>query len=272
VGADGIGREVGAFALSPLGRTQALMRRVGHLPSDEIEQADGQTSLSLGRRAGRPFVQLAVRYRDPFAAEFVRPYDAFEFRLDLGQSQRGTVRSVEISGLLARKLIGPTGHSQSMLGLFQHYDYEDLSPFQLGQQSVSGAFLHQRRLGERTQIEVSAHLEAVLLGAISSDHGFEWRRDYDLGPGAGLRLGASFTRDGQDWVRMERRTVWLHSLHGSGGSHVASVVRLAAALPVRGALSVGGDVVSMTRHSVYPDFPSVNQQTPEVRAYLTWAR
>src|SRR5215210_5903645 len=48
VGADGIGREVGALTLSPLGRTQALMRRVGHQPSDGTGQVDERTSFSLG--------------------------------------------------------------------------------------------------------------------------------------------------------------------------------------------------------------------------------
>ena len=269
-GSNGIGRELGAFALSPTGRTQALLRGIGH-PSGP-ESGPGEVAImSLGRRDGRTFVELSVRSGSAFDAEAMRPYDAFEFRLQVSRTPGTTLRAVAISGLLARATLGQSARSHSVLGLVQHYTYEDLSVLQWGEQGVSGALLHQRRLGERNRLELEAHLEGVLLGAISSDHGFEWRRSYDLGPGIGVRLGGRFSRDGRDWVRLEGRTLWLHSLHGSEGDHVATQVRLAATLPVSGALGLGGDLAVTTRHSSYPDFPAVRQRVPEVRAYLTWA-
>jgi hypothetical protein len=270
-GANVVSREVGAFALSPLGRTQSLLRSGG--PVDGIIQPpDELSSLSFGRRGDRPFFQLAVQYGSPFTAEPVRPYDAFEFRLQVSPDPNGTVREVAIAGLLARARLGPPGRSEPVLGLFQHYDYEDLSTFEYSGHSLSGALLFQRRLGERNRLQLGAHLEGVLLGAISSDHDFEWRRYYDLGPGSGARMSAAFTRDGREWLRLESRLVWLHSVHGSGGEHLASLHRLSAMVPLLGAVGVGGDFAVATRHSTYPDFPSVTQRIPEMRAYLTWAR
>ena len=85
-------------------------------------------------------------------------------------------------------------------------------------------------------------------------------------------MSAAFTRDGREWLRLESRLVWLHSVHGSGGEHLASLHRLSAMVPLLGAVGVGGDFAVATRHSTYPDFPSVTQRIPEMRAYLTWAR
>jgi hypothetical protein len=269
LGPDGVARELGAFALSPMGRTQSLFRP-DH-SGDIVPPADQVSSISFGRRSSHPFFQLAVRYGSPFDAQATRPYDAFEFRLQVSPDPAGPIREVAITGLLVREPVRETARGTTVLGVFQHYDYEYHSAFELGGQSLTGALLYQRRLGERSRLELGAHLEGVLLGAISSDHGLEWRRDYDLGPGAGARMSAAWGRDGRDWFRLDGRLVWLHSVHGSNGEHVASLLRLAAAVPIARPFGVGGEVSLATRHSRYPGLPSVTQRVPEMRAYVSWA-
>jgi hypothetical protein len=265
------GRELGAFVLSPVGRTQQLLNPAGIQPGDVAPALpDELASMELGRRSGHPFLDLTLRYGTPFDAGVARPYDAFEFRLQVGPGAHGIVRNVGISGLLARQNLAQNARSQSVIGLFQHFDYEDLPTFRFSAQSVSGALLYQYQLGEQSRINLGAHVEGVLLGEISSDHGFEWRRDYDLGPGAGGRLAASFARDGRELFRFEGRLVWLHSVHGSAANHVASFVRLAAAVPLRGSVGVGAALALTTRHSTYRDFPAVSQRVPQIRGYLTW--
>jgi|tagenome__1003787_1003787.scaffolds.fasta_scaffold20942338_2 hypothetical protein len=265
----GVGREVGAFALSPVGRTQSLFR--SSQPVDGMVQLpDAMSSVSFGRRADHPFFQLAVRYGTAFSMEALRPYDAFEFRLQVSPLPgSGAVREVAISGLLART---PLGGTRTVLGLFQHYDYENLSSFKLSEQSLSGALLYQQRLGSRNRIELGAHVEGVLLGAISSDRGFFWRRDYDLGPGAGARINAILVRDGHERLRLESRVMWLHSVHGSDGEHVVTLLRAGASVPLLGPLGLGGDLALASRHSTYPGFPSVTRRVPEMRGYVTWSR
>ena len=158
-----------------------------------------------------------------------------------------------------------------MFGVFQHFDYEDLSTLEFSGHSVSSAVLYQRRIGERNRIQLGTHLEGIPLAGISADYDHEWRRTYDLGPGAGARFGASLARDGREWLRLDGRWLWLHSTHGSDADHIASFVRLGAAVPVSGALGVGGDLALATRHSSYQKFPAVKERVPEMRAYLTWA-
>ncbi|MFL5490840.1 MAG: hypothetical protein ACJ8AV_05455, partial [Gemmatimonadales bacterium] len=76
---------------------------------------------------------------------------------------------------------------------------------------------------------------------------------------------------GHEWLRVESRLVWLHSLHGSDGNHVTTIARAAAALPLLGPVGLGGDVAVATRHSYYPHAPSATRRVPEMRAYLTWS-
>jgi hypothetical protein len=267
-GSRGVGQELGAFALSPMGRAQGLLGsgRPGVLP-----EAEGLASVSLGRRSGRPFFQLAARNGNPFDPGALRPYDAFDFRLQISPDPTGSIRLVAITGILTRKNLNQESRSRWVLGLFQHYEFEHLATLELGGQSVSGALLYQRELGRRNQLRFGAHLEGVVLGAISADHGFEWRRDYDLGPGAGARLNAALVRDGREWLRADGRVVWLHSLHGSGGDHSATQLRLTGSLPVAGPLGLGADLALIDRRSTYSEFPAVSQRVSELRGYLTWS-
>ena len=269
-GPKAIGRDLGAFALSPIGWTQGLLQG-----DRESAGSPGLTeqpaSLSLGRGSGHPVFELGIRYGTPYGEEAVRPYDAFTFRVQVSPGSSATVRIVEVAGLLARASLSGSPSRQAIVGLFQHYDYLDLSTFRYSGHSLSGGLLYRYRVGRRSAVELGAQLEGVLLGAISSDHGFEWRRDYDLGPGAGGRIAAAFSRDGREWLRVEARTLWLHSLHGSDGQHLAGRVRLAGSVPLRGPIGLGGEFELATRHSTYPDFPSVTQRVSQLRGYLTWA-
>jgi hypothetical protein len=266
-----LGRELGAFVLSPMTRVQGLLQGGGEQPAALAgSQPDELASLALGRRSGHPFVELAVRYGSPFEDGPISPYDAFEFRLQISPDPEGAVRHVGISGLLARHTLSRSARSQAVVGVFQHFDYEDLTTLEFSGHSVSGGVLYQRWLGQRNRMRLGAHLEGIMLGGISSDYGLEWRRTYDLGPGAGARLGASLVRDGREWLRLDGRWLWLHSIHGSNADHIATFLRVGCAVPLKGALGLGGDLALATRHSSYGAFPSVRQQVPQMRAYLTW--
>jgi hypothetical protein len=271
-GRNGLGRNLGAFALSPIARTQGFLHRRAGQPEYWAEsQPEERAQLAIGRRSGHAFVELAIRYGSPFDAGVAQPYDAFEFRLQVSPEASEIIHHVDITGLLARQTLSRSARGQLVLGAFQHFNYDDLANLKYSGHSVSSALLYRRQLGARNQVNLAAHAEGLLLGGISSDHGFEWRRDYDVGPGAGARVGASFIRDGREWVRLDGRFLWLHSIHGSDADHLATFVRVGGLVPLRGSLGIGGDLAITTRHTSYKDFPSVYQRVPHLRAYLTWA-
>ncbi len=265
-----LGRGLGSFVLSPVGRTQALLYPAGQGDVTPA-QPERLAAMAVGRHSGHTFIDLFIPYGSPFDVRVTRPYDAFDFRLELGHGgTNGPVRRLEISGLLARSYLSHSVGNRSVFGLFQHFDYEDLPTMLFGAQSVSGAVLYQHQLSERSKVNLGVHLEGILLGEISSDHDFEWHRYYDLGPGAGGRVGASFIRDGREWLRFDGKLVWLHSVHGSDADHIASFVRLRAAVPLRRPLGVGASLDFITRRSTYRDFPAVSQKLQQIQGYFSW--
>jgi hypothetical protein len=155
--------------------------------------------------------------------------------------------------------------------VFQHYDFDDLPALQTSGHSLSTGLLYRHGLNSGTQLRLGFHAEGLLLGTITSEHGNYWRRDYDLGPGAGARLGAALVRNGHEWLRADGRLLWLHSIYGSGGDHVATFLRAGAAVPVLGSLALATDVSVTTRRSTFEDAPAISRRVPTFRAYLTWA-
>jgi hypothetical protein len=265
-------RELGAFALSPITQTQGLLHGRGRDPGATAEsRLEDVGWIGVGRGSSRTYVMFGYEYGSPFDQRATKPYDAFEFTLQLGPDPGAVVRHVGISGMLTRKDLHRSARSQLVLSLYQHYDYNDLPLLEVGGQSLSGALLFRRNFGSRTQLRFGAHLETVLLGAISSDQGQYWRRDYDYGPGAGARLSTSIRRDGRDLLRFDGRFIWLHSLYGARADHIAMYLRLGTAVRLGRFLAVGGDVGVTARHSWYREGPSVTRRVPETRAYLMWS-
>lgn len=275
------GREVGAFALSPIARAQGLLGGRGYDRENGGKSwPEADMWIAAGRRKAtdtpgensvdRGFVELAVQYGSPFDPQIARPYDAFDFRLQLSPETPGVVTHIGVSGLLARKVLRETARSQLVFGFFQHYDYDDVPVFKSGGQSLSGALLYRRRIGSGTQLDLGMHLEGVLLAGMSSDYGHKWRRDYDYGSGAGTRLAAALRRNRHDVIRLDGRLIWLHSLYGSRADHLAVFTRLGTSIRLSGFVGIGCDLGVTTRHSWYPDSPAVTQRVPQMRAYLTW--
>jgi hypothetical protein len=278
------GREVGAFVISPVARTQALLRGSGSrvdsarrpLPESSaamvaVGQRRGTGASPAGMAGSRAFVGLTVQYGNAFGDRVNRPYDAFEFSLHLSPEEHVVLTHVGVSGVLSRRSLVRSQSNQLYLALFQHYDYDDLPVSKASSQSLSGALLYRRTVGARTQVDLGLNLEAVPLGAVSSEHRGVRRRDYDYGPGLGGRFMGSLRRDGRDLLRLDARTVWIHSVYAADADHWTTTARISAAVPVMRWVSVGGDVGLTVRRSVYRDMPNVTKRIPQVRAYLVWS-
>jgi hypothetical protein len=270
-GRNHLGRDLAAFVLSPMARAQGLLSSRADAIGGTGAAPTAGLRFAVGRQSAQTFLEMRLRYGNPFTAGPMRPYDAFEFRLQVTPDAAGIVHHADISGLLARHTLIGSPQNRLLLGLYQHYNYDDFVGIQSSGNSLSAALLYQRPLGRRAVLNLSTHAEGILLGGISADQGFFWRRDYDMGPGIGTRVGASLVRDGQEWLRFDGRLWWLHSLHGSRGNHLGTSLRVGATVPVIRGIGLGSDLTLATRHSTYPDGSSVDRRVPHFRAYLTWA-
>jgi Domain of unknown function (DUF3943) len=273
-------RQLGALVVNPLSRAQSLVQSETRGLAPATPQTRS-TLIALGRRGvgaspdgvatSHPYVGLTFQYGSVFDEQISRPFDAFEFSMHLSPNEHVVLTHVSVSGLLARSTVAQSTRSHLLLGLFQHYDYDDLPLTKLSSQSASGALLYRGTLNRKFQLDLGLHAELVPLGAVSTEHGGVRRRDYDFGPGLGGRFTATLRHDGREMIRLDGRTVWLHSLYGADADHVATAARLSAAVPLVRMVSIGGDFGLNIRRSSYRDQPAVTQRVPQLRAYLIWS-
>jgi hypothetical protein len=236
-----------------------------------VGQRRGVGASPDGVTTSQPFVGLTFYYGNAFDEQISRPYDAFEFRLHLSPNEHVVLTHASVSGLLARSTLSHSARSQLLLGLFQHYDYDDLPLTKSSSQSLSGALLYRGALSRRVQLDLGLHAELVPLGAVSSEHGGIRRRDYDFGPGVGGRFTGTVRHDGRELLRVDGRTVWVHSLYAADADHLTTTARVSASIPVARMVSVGGDVALTWRRSWYSVQLPVATKFPQFRAYLIWA-
>jgi hypothetical protein len=274
-------RQLGALVVNPLSRAQSLV----HGGSRGLAPATPQTRSTLvavGQRRGvgaspdgvttnHPFIGLTFYYGSVFDEQIRRPYDAFEFSLHLSPNEHVVLTHASVSGLLARNTLSRSASGQLLLGLFQHYDYDDLPLTKSSSQSFSGALLYRGAVSRRIQVDLGLHAELTPLAAVSSEHGMIRRRDYDFGPGVGGRFTGTLRHDGRELIRLDGRTLWMRSLYGADADHVATVARVSAAIPLVRMVSIGGDIGLTIRHSTYRDQSAVTHRVPQLRAYLIWS-
>lgn len=273
-------RKLGAAVISPLSRAQSLVYNRTHDVSPPTPQTRS-TLLAVGQRravsgspdgvsTNHPFVGLTFQYGNAFDEEIRRPYDAFEFSLHLSPNEYVVLTHVSVSGLLTRGTLTRSSGTQLHFGLYQHYDYDDLPLTKSSSQSFSGALLYRGALSKRTHVDLGLHAEVVPLGAVSTEQAWVRRRDYDFGPGIGGRFTGALRHDGRELIRLDGRTVWIHSLYAAEADHLTTTARLSAALPVMRMVSLGGDVAVTLRRSWYRDQLPVAVRFPQFRAYLIW--
>jgi hypothetical protein len=277
----GASRQLGALLVNPLSQAQSLIHDRGPALAPAtphtratllaVGQRRGISASSEGATTSHPFVGFTFQYGSVFDEQISRPYDAFEFSLHLSPNEHVVLTHAAVAGLLARHTLAHSPERQLLLGLFQHYDYDDLPLTKSSSQSFSGALLYRSPLSRRIQVDLGLHAEVVPLGAVSSEYGGVRRRDYDFGPGVGGRFTGALRHDGRELVRLDGRTLWLHSIYAADADHLTTTARLSATIPVARMVSLGGDVALTLRRSWYRDQPRVAMRLPQFKAYLIWA-
>lgn len=269
---------LGAVVLDPMGSVQGWLGTEHRRGAQDDQPPSVALWLALGLQRGLPyaldapgsdrFIQFGLRQGDVFDGASPRPFDAFDFDVDLMQRGTWQIRKVHASGLLLRSAVRPAASGELAWGLFQHYEFL-AQPMVLSGQSLSGAVLYRRPVGRQTDLRVGLHLEAIVLGEIASEEGHLRRRNYDFAPGLGARFEVAFRTAGRDLLCVQSRAVWLHSVYGAEARHWAVTTRVAATVPLASVIALGGEAAVTWRRSAYID-ALIARRMGEVRAFVAW--
>lgn len=216
-GAERIGRELAGFIISP-------MRGINRLITGEMWRIRttsgkifGHPKLSVRLSAGMKMMELQGRLKDTnvgfstkidieYGDRFTnldtqRPYDYFTVQAELQAiKEQPLLNQLEIKGRLIGKELLKQYDTHASVGLYQHFDFYDSDtierqqkvPFKLGIPAcVGGGIIFRDIERHKLRFDAFAHLNAILLGSVLSDHYTTDERNYNWAQGFSVKFGAN---------------------------------------------------------------------------------
>jgi hypothetical protein len=278
-------RELAAMPFDPLGGLNRLVRGqwkgfgrnpVEHDPKAYVLRlgagvrfAKGLVHDSVARMGG---VVVDLLYGDQFSGTYRTPFDVFSIRLVL--SSQGGLNAIRASGrLYGLDLNDSTARIRHQLAVNQRYDYVNNPAQKVGGQSVEIGINSRLRLGTRGYgIRSSFFAGGIILGAIDAPGAGVGLRDYDFGPGAGLRWELAADRHGARFLVLYGRVEYIRTVSGAAADHVVNLNGVELAVPVSNHLGIAAQTYIFDRASRYSDRRPDKRDYPEGRVLLVWTK
>ncbi len=280
-GLDRVWREFAGFLLNPVGGFNRAVRgewsRVGPNPQD-LRPTESGAYLEAGARSVEEgesgtmsehwFFDVTLQYGNPFEGGFRSPFDAFRLAFQINGSDESPVGRLQVEGALWGTSLMQSERARHVFSLLQNFDYINNEAYETGGQRLSGALLSGFKLSDGVYVGTKVQGSVLLLWGVSSDYAETVGRDYDFGPGAGLRLEGALNALRTDLVEVTYDLFWQNSLNGVKGHNFIHLLAARASTPIWKSLGAGVEFRFMSRNSSYRDFPNVRRNVPEFRAFL----
>lgn len=153
----------------------------------------------LFRGESNPYLTFNLEYGDVFNYSETKPYDYFTANITFGMSvNQPLINNVHLLGKIWSKPIYSGKDIESIVGIFQHFNYYDskpvkdgtsLTPYRISEAASVGPGIIYRieKMGALRRLEQQIYLDAILLGGTKSDYYNVIDRDYNMGSGYSVK-------------------------------------------------------------------------------------
>ena len=230
--------------------------------------------------------EFDMRYGSPFDDGQRKPFDWFNFGLQINFGDKTPIGRLQIQGNLYTSDMKVSEKTHHVFSVSHMYDYINNNAFEFGSTSFSAGIFSRFKLSEKVALNTNLEGIGTLMGAVNSEFAFRAElpdtsrlREYDYGPGLGAKLGVVASIGGWDAVTLSYRLQWIHTLNGSVGTgseeaeaeHIIQAVVLRLKAPIYRSYGIGGDVIGYVRNSYFStesDALNITQRVPQVRLYI----
>lgn len=276
-------REVGSLVINPM---RGLNRLISGEWGQKVPDAGDRRPAFLGltfeaglRTVGeeklweadttRVFLEVQGTYGDPFEGDRDRPFDTMEVGALLNFGDASVLGGLKANGLLGAHELKESDNSRHLLGWFLNYEYVNTYAYETGGQSLGAGLLSRFKDTFLGPLDTEVHLNAIILGGVTSDYENFTGREYDYGPGSSLMLKVAFGKPGRKWLTASHNQHWIHTLNGTAGNHYLSITRLRTTVNLSRSAALGIQYLLYLSDSDYTDLPDVSKRFPEARVSLS---
>ena len=217
------------------------------------------------------FLGADMFYNEKLGTVGGKPFDYFDmhFQLTFNNSPYA-IGLFNMNGLLHAWEKGGSETSESQVNTYIHMTYVENEAYTYGGQSLSASYLKRFGIGNRFEHEFEMNFEGIILGASKSDYFNLSNREYDYGPGLGLRAYYTLMASRRGALTAFYRTSWIHSINGTIAEHWDNFLGFTTAVTLRDWFKVGIDYYYYRSQRYYRDYPDVTARNPQLSVYLDW--
>ncbi len=253
---------------------------------------------ALFRGEQQPYVNFDLAYGNPFDEERTQPYDFFKANVTFGfTGNQPLVSGIHLLGRLWSTIVYSGKEGQTLVGLFQHFNYYDsepvkdgssLTPYRISEAAAFGPGIMWQfpKVGNIYRLEQSVYTSAILLGGSKSDYYNIIDRDYNMGSGFSVKsqtlidfarmgrftLGVEyygiFTWKGYEGKDLETVNPLYLNAQGDRGNAQLLVVNPRFEVRLRRNIGLVFDTYYFTRRTHYRYYDDVRAKTFETRVGL----
>jgi len=284
-GSERFWREVGGAILNPVGAFNRLIN--GDMTRDFPNPDDRNPGFlhvvgDLGYRhisggvdhADQGIFSLTLIYGDPFQTPVDKPFDVFAATIDLNVPGGALVSRIDEQGILKGwELTDRADPARHIFFFSQDYLYYNNAAQVAGAQAFGAGFLSRYGLSPGLALVTDISALAIPLGAVQTTDILNpaTGRNFDYGPGGGIRTGARFFLKGKEVVNLGYGVAWLATAQGSSDNNTLQFFRATGRIPIVGQFGVGGAYSWYSRQTSYPRFFEARKTQSMWRLFGTWA-
>lgn len=214
---------------------------------------------------------MGIAYGDEFRVR--EPFSAFTMRFAMATSAP-RLAGINTSGHLFGTALEPDRHR---LDVNLEFDYNNLNKdipqpgdsivfkgIVYGSVTVNPHVLSRFRLSEGVDLVTNGGVALAPVASTPDDYYMDptagGGRNYDFGPGAGMKLKASITGGGWEYLTLAYQGLWIFTQSEPADSrHHIHFFNFEAQYPLTPYFTIGVDVGRYWRESVYDTYPDVNR-------------
>ncbi len=204
-----------------------------------------------------PIAATSIRlaHGDPFGAK--RPFD--HFTLNAGISVLADPAfNVSLRAQLWQLPVVEWGASKHVFQLTQNYDYLDSPIYRVSANSFGVEWMERIDFGGKTSLWTRVQPIFIALGAASTEYYLNVQRDYNLGTGAGWKVGLTLRKPGLGMINAFSDRYWIHTQSGAAGDESIDIHSIEIQKDVWKAFGIGTSYNVYDRLGSYRDHPDVS--------------
>ncbi|MEW6654707.1 MAG: DUF3943 domain-containing protein, partial [Bacteroidota bacterium] len=214
-------------------------------------------------------IRVDLNYGNLFSVKnHKKPFDYFTLRTEFNLAPNDNIGAIFASGVLWDRNIKLFKESKNIIGIYKEVDIHINTVYKLSATSVTGQIINTILFSSTISMQNYFGFSAILMGGTNSHYASEYGKDYNIGPGAGAKLGVKIKIDNYGDIYTNYKRYWIHTLSGAESEEFVGLFNAGINYQLSTRTFLGLDYLLYERFGDYKYFPNTTTTNSALRMYV----